>query len=191
MRLTPPTRPAPEMERLRDELTARRGGVRGPFQALVHSPRLCEHVEALSTYCMRDSALPPRLRELTLLIAARTFDAEHSWLAHVDKAVGAGVDRDALQRLAQGLEPAFARADEQILHRFSVRLLTDHFVDDDTYAAARAELGERALVDLVASLGTFATLAMVLNTFQVDRDSSKEPPFPDIRDFGHRIPPPA
>ncbi|MET9382231.1 carboxymuconolactone decarboxylase family protein [Streptomyces sp. NPDC002928] len=183
MRLTPLHDLTEEQTRLKAGLTARRGGVHGPFGALLHSPRPGELVEELSAYCSRASRLPERLRELALLVAARCFDAQHSWIAHVDKAVAAGVDRAALERLARGEEPRFARSDEELLHRFASQALLEHFVDDDTYAGALKEFGEPALVDLVISLGTFTTLALILNTFQVDLRPDREPPFPDVRGF--------
>ncbi|MCI3278894.1 neutral/alkaline non-lysosomal ceramidase N-terminal domain-containing protein [Streptomyces cylindrosporus] len=172
-----------EQARLRAAITDRRGAVRGPFEALLRSPVPGGLLEELSTYCARESALPERLRELALLVVARRFDAQHSWLAHVGKAVAAGVDPAALERLARDEPPGFGRADEAVLHRFAVQALTDHFVDDDTYAAALAEFGEQGLVDLVIALGTFTTLALVLNTFQVDLPPDREPPFPDVRGF--------
>ncbi|MFG2779202.1 carboxymuconolactone decarboxylase family protein [Streptomyces prunicolor] len=185
MRLGPLQELNADQAGFRDHLVAQRGGIHGPFEVLLRSPRLGDRMEALSTYCMRDSALPPRLRELTLLIAARRFDAQHSWNAHRGKAVAAGLDPTALDRLARDEDPRFDRADEEILHRFAVQALTAHFVDDDTYAAALAEFGEATLVDLTVSLGTFTTLALVLNTFQVDLQTDLEPPFPDVHGFQH------
>ncbi|MEU4659437.1 carboxymuconolactone decarboxylase family protein [Streptomyces sp. NPDC023723] len=157
--------------------------MRGPFEVLLYSPELGDRLEALSTSCMRDSALPPRLRELALLVTARRLDAQHSWLAHVDKGRAAGLGAEPLARLARGEEPGFDRRDEEVLYRFADQALTRHFVDDETYAAALAELGERALVDLVVALGTFATLALVLNTFQVDLPAGAGPAFPDVSGF--------
>jgi len=185
MRLGPLQELNADQAGFRDRLVAQRGGIHGPFEVLLRSPRLGDRMEALSTYCMRDSALSPRLRELTLLIAARRFDAQHSWNAHHSKAVAAGLDPAALDRLARDEDPGFSRADEEILHRLAVQALTAHFVDDDTYATALAEFGEPALVDLVVALGTFTTLALVLNTFQVDLPTDREPPFPDVRGFQH------
>ncbi|MDV9168948.1 carboxymuconolactone decarboxylase family protein [Streptomyces sp. W16] len=185
MRLAPLQELNADQSEFRDRLIAQRGGIHGPFEVLLRSPHLGDRMEALSTYCMRDSALPPNLRELTLLVAARRFDAQHSWNAHLGKAVAAGLDPSALDRLARGEDPRFDRADEAILHRFAVQALTVHFVDDETYAAALAEFGEAALVDLVVALGTFATLALVLNTFQVDLQPDREPPFPDVHAFQH------
>ncbi|MET7680410.1 carboxymuconolactone decarboxylase family protein [Streptomyces sp. NPDC005423] len=187
MRLSPLRDMNPAQARLRDRLVQRRGGVHGPFQVLVRSPGPGGRLEELSTSCMRDSALPPRLRELTLLTVARRLDAQHSWLAHVDKGREAGLDPAALDRLAHGREPGFTRHDERVLHRFADQALAEHFVDDVTYEAALAEFGEECLVDLVIALGTFTSLALILNTFQVDLEPDTAPPFPDVAGF-HRVP---
>lgn len=183
MRLGPLTELTPEQAELSARITSRRGGTRGPFLVWLRSPGLCDRVEALGAYCRFDSALPLRLRELSLLIAARHFDAQYSWNAHVGKAVDAGVDRDALLRLARGEAPEFPRADERVLHAFATEVLERHFVTDETFAAGLAEFGERGLVDLIGSLGNFSMLAMLLNTFQVDLQPDREPPFPDVRGF--------
>lgn len=187
MRLSPLDDLNTAQAEMRARLVERRGGVHGPFRVLLRSAETGGRLEELSTSCMRDSTLPPRLRELTLLIVARRLDAQHSWNAHVGKGRAAGLDAGALDRLARGEDPRFTRYDEEILHRFATQALVDHFVDDETYAAALAEFGERALVDLVIALGTFTALALVLNTFQVDLEPDAEAPFPDIAGF-RRVP---
>ncbi len=61
-------------------------------------------------------------------------------------------------------------------------ILRDHFVSDETFAAALGEFGEPGLVDLIGSLGNYSMLAMLLNTFQVDLQPV-EPPFRDVRGY--------
>ena len=184
MRLGPLGKLSPEQAELSERIAARRGGTRGPFLVWLRSPGLCDRVEALGAYCRYESALPPRLRELSLLIAARHFDAQYSWNAHVDKAIAAGVAADALDRLARKQQPRFDALDEDLLYRFATEVLSEHFVSDETFTAGLREFGERGLVDLIGSLGNFAMLAMLLNTFQVDLQPGREPPFPDVRGFG-------
>ena len=183
MRLGPLTELSPEQAELSARITARRGGTRGPFLVWLRSPQLCERVESLGAYCRFESALPLNLRELSLLIAARHFDAQYSWNAHIDKAVEAGVDRDAIGRLARGEKPGFPDPDAELLHRFATQVLEDHFVDDETFAAGLERFGDQGLVDLIGSLGNFSMLAMLLNTFQVDLQPDREPPFPDVRGY--------
>jgi 4-carboxymuconolactone decarboxylase len=182
MRLPALTELSARQKEISDRITARRGGTRGPFLVWLRSPELCERVEALGAYCRFESALDPRIRELSLLIAARQFDAQYSWNAHVGKAADLGVSREALAELAEGKEPRFARPDEEVAYRFSVEILRDHFVSDETFATALDEFGEAGLVDLIGSLGNYSMLAMLLNAFQVDLQAVP-PPFPDVRGY--------
>jgi 4-carboxymuconolactone decarboxylase len=182
MRLPALTELSPRQQEITDRISSRRGGTRGPFLVWLRSPELCEKVEALGAYCRFESSLDMRLRELSLLIAARHFDAQYSWNAHVGKAVDLGIDAESLRALAANEEPSFAGRDEQVMYQFSTEILREHFVSDETFAMALAEFGEQGLVDLIGSLGNFSMLAMLLNTFQVDLQAV-EPPFPDVRSY--------
>jgi 4-carboxymuconolactone decarboxylase len=186
MRLPALTTLSPRQQQINDRITSRRGGTRGPFLVWLRSPELCEKVEALGAYCRFESALDPRLRELSLLIAARHWDAQYSWNAHVGKAIELGVSREGLTALAENRAPRFTQRDEEIAYRFSTEILRDHFVSDATFALALDELGEQGVVDLIGSLGNFSMLAMLLNACQVDLQPV-EPPFPDVRGFA-RVP---
>jgi 4-carboxymuconolactone decarboxylase len=182
MRLPKLTDLSPRQQEISDRITSRRGGTRGPFLVWLRSPELCEKVEALGAYCRFESSLDPRLRELSLLIAARHWDAQYSWNAHVGKAADLGVPRDSLAALAEHREPHFTSKDEDIVYRFSSEILRDHFVSDATFAEALTELGEQGIVDLLGSLGNFSMLGMLLNACQVDLQDV-EPPFPDVRGY--------
>ena len=186
MRLPEVTTWSPRQQEISDRITARRGGTRGPFLVWLRSPELCEKVEALGAYCRFESALDPRLRELSLLIAARCFDAPYSWNAHVNKAADLGVPRESLGALAAGREPEFSQHDEQVVYDFATQILRDHFVTDEAFAAALDTLGEQGVVDLIGSLGNFSMLAMLLNACQVDLQDVP-PPFPDVRGYA-RVP---
>jgi 4-carboxymuconolactone decarboxylase len=186
MRLPKLTELSPRQQEVSDRISARRGGTRGPFLVWLRSPELAEKVEALGAYCRFESSLGPRLSELSLLIAARYHDAQYSWNAHVNKAIDAGVSADAVKALAARDEPRFTSRDEQVLYQFSREILHDHFVSDETFAAALAELGEAGLVDLIGCLGNFSMLAMLLNAFQVDLQDVP-PPYPDVHGFA-RVP---
>jgi 4-carboxymuconolactone decarboxylase len=174
---------SPRQREIAERIAGRRGAVRGPFQVWLHSPELCERVEALGAYARFESSLDLRLRELILLIAARHFDAQYSWNAHIDKAVDAGVSRAALEALAQGLVPGFEHRDEQVVYQFCIEVLTEHFVSDAVFEEARELLEPRGVVDIIGTLGNYSMLAMCLNTFQVDLQADREPPFPDVRGY--------
>lgn len=189
MRL-PQLKPEDMSERQRevaDRIAGRRGAVRGPFQVWLNSPEACDRVEALGAFLRFDSSLPLRLRELSLLLAARNWDAQYSWNAHVDKAVEAGIPRSAVDAIARREEPTFDQADDTVFYQFCQELLHDHFVTDGTFAQALEIFGPEGLVDTVASLGNFTMLGMCLNAFQVDLQADREPPYPEVRGYA-RIP---
>jgi 4-carboxymuconolactone decarboxylase len=178
-----PDEMSPRQREVGERIAGRRGAVRGPFQVWLHSPELCDRVEALGAFARFESSLPLRLRELSLLMAARNVDAQYSWNAHVDKAVEAGIPRDAVEAIAEGRTAEFEQPEDQAFYEFCRELLTEHFVSDETFAAALHHFGPQGLVDAVGSLGNFTMLGMCLNAFQVDLQEGRTPPFPDVRGF--------
>lgn len=169
---------SPRQKEVHDKIAGRRGRVGGPYPVWLHNPELCERAEALSAYARFESSLPLKLRELAILLTARFWDAQYSWSAHVDQAVAAGISREAVDAIAARREPHFEKPDEHIFYRFSMELLRDHYVSDATYKAAEQQFGTPGVIDIVASIGNFSMLAMLLNTFLVDL--KKPPPFADV-----------
>jgi 4-carboxymuconolactone decarboxylase len=178
---------SPEQKALSDRIAGKRGQTRGPFLMWLHSPGLGDKVEALGAYVRFESSLDLRLRELVLLVCARHFDAQYSWNAHVVKAADAGIDAEALQRLARKDPPAFAPRDEAVMYAFCTELLEEHFVSDETFAAALELFGNEGVVDIVGSMGNFSMLAFCLNAFEVDLQPDRSAPFADVGDY-RRVP---
>ncbi|GAA3442695.1 hypothetical protein [Planomonospora venezuelensis] len=121
-------------------------------------------------------------------MAARHWDAQYSWNAHVDKAVESGIPAEAVQAIAERREPVFDREEDTAFYRFCHEILEEHFVRDETFHEAEKHFGAQGLVDAVGSLGNFSMLGMCLNAFQVDLQPDRTPPFPDIRGYGRVTP---
>lgn len=179
----PPDAMTARQQEISARIAGRRGGVRGPFQVWIQSPELCDRVEALGAFVRFESSLPLRLRELSLLMAARHWDAQYSWNAHVAKAVEAGIPQAAVDAIARRQAPEFDDPQDEAFYQFCHELLERHFVTDQTFARARGFFGDQGLVDAVGSLGNFSMLGMCLNAFQVDLQADREPPFPDVRGY--------
>src|SRR5216683_1905915 len=115
----------PRQKELAARIAGKRGQVRGPFLVWLHSPELCDRVESLGAYVRFDCSLSEKLREFSILIAARFWDAQHSWNAHVDKAIAAGMNAEALQAIAERREPTFPARDEQVFYQFCMEVLEE------------------------------------------------------------------
>jgi 4-carboxymuconolactone decarboxylase len=184
-KLSPETMTTRQRE-LHDEIAGKRGKVGAPYQIWLNSPELCERVESLGAYLRWDSAMAPKYRELSLLIAARFFDAQYSWNAHAEAAVKEGIRPETLQAIAERREPDFNDDEERVFYTFAMEVLENHFVRQETFDAARRAFGLQGIVDIIGALGTFSMLAMLLNTFEVDLQPDRPPPYPDIRGYARR-----
>jgi 4-carboxymuconolactone decarboxylase len=170
----------PEQRTLSERIAGRRGGTRGPFLVWLRSPGLCDRVEALGAYVRFETVLPLKYRELGLILAARYWDAQYSWNAHAKKTVEAGIPAAAVEAIRTGHQPEFDDEDDALFYRFCVELLRDHFVSDETFAAALDRFGEESLVDTIGVLGNSSMLAMCLNAFSVDLPEGVDPPFGNV-----------
>ena len=155
----------------------------GPYLTWLHSPDLMDKVSPLSNYFRFDCNLPVKLREFGICVTARYWDAQYSWNAHVDKARAAGVPDEVIRDLAAGKKPSFTNDDERIYYTFAMEVLQNHFVSEKTFNEARQHFGEKALVDLIGSVGYFSMLQICLNASETDLQPGREPPFPDVRGY--------
>jgi 4-carboxymuconolactone decarboxylase len=140
-----------------------RGGVKGPFIALLRSPELMQRLGDVGEYLRFRNSLAKRISEFLMLIVSRHWTQQFEWAVHVPLALDAGVKRETLESLAAGRRPLAMAPDEAIAYDFSVELLTTKGASDATYQAALAQFGERGLVDMLGVLGYFTAVSMVLN----------------------------
>lgn len=140
-----------------------RGGVRGPFIALLRSPELMARLQKVGEYLRYGSALERRLAEFAMLIVSRHLTQQFEWQVHYPLAVEAGLAKDTADALGRGARPRGMRDDEATVYDFCTELLHTHGVAEDTYRAAVTRLGERGLIDLVGLAGYFTTVSLVMN----------------------------
>jgi 4-carboxymuconolactone decarboxylase len=166
---------AEEQKRVHDEILAGpRTHIAGPMNAWFRSPQLASLAQKLGAFCRFQTTLPPRLSEFAILVVARHWTAQIEWWAHQPLAVKAGIEEAATRAIADHREPSFDKEDERILYAFAKELVEKKEVSDQNYATALEEFGEQTLVELVAVLGYYTSVAMILNCFQEMPDG--EPP---------------
>jgi 4-carboxymuconolactone decarboxylase len=144
-----------------------RGGVRGPFNALLRSPELADRVQKVGEYLRFNSALPPRLNELAILINARFWGSRYEWYAHRPLAEKGGLAPAIADDIARSARPTGMQADETIVYEFCTALHTTHAVDDALFKRAVGALGERGVIDLIGVSGYYTLVSMVLNVADI------------------------
>lgn len=148
-----------------------RGGVRGPYLALLHHPALAERLQALGEHLRYGTGMPDAIVELAILVTARHWGCQYEWVAHERLARKAGLDPAIIAAVARGEVPATMSEDEATVHAFCHQALERGEPDAARYDAAVARFGRTGVLDLLALCGYYGLLAMVLNT--------ADPPLPD------------
>jgi 4-carboxymuconolactone decarboxylase len=152
-----------------------RGGVRGPFNVLLHSPKLADAVQSLGSYVRFECAVPWKLREMAILVTAKHWTAQYEWFAHEKIAREAGLDEGIIEAIRTGRKPPFTEDAEEVVWRFATELYEKRRVSDEVFAAAEKLFGVSGVVDLVGLMGHYNVIAMTLNAFDVEVPDGSRP----------------
>lgn len=145
----------------------RRGTVPANVEAWLRSPELAARAARLGEFVRYETALPPALSELAILVVARRWRAHYEWAVHAGEAARAGVTPPVIAAIAAGEAPVLDADAAAAVYGFARDLVTDGRVSDARYAAAVGALGEAGVVDLVAVVGYYTLVAFTLNAFEV------------------------
>src|ERR1700744_1395200 len=90
-------------------------GLRGPFNALLRSPALCDLVQRVGAYVRFGSSIPAPLNELAICMAGRKWGAQYEFYAHRRLGIDAGLKPALLDAVAAGHRPAEMGSAEAIV----------------------------------------------------------------------------
>ena len=171
----------PQQRALADEiLKVSSVGLGGPYNSMLRSPDMGERMFKLLDYLRFNTSVPRRLNEFAILIQARLWTSQVVWLAHYPLAIKEGVSEATAADLKANRRPASMKPDEAAVYDLCMEISTTHAVSDMTYRRAAQILSERQVVDLITTSGTYATLAMMMNTVQQGVPPGAAPPLPPL-----------
>lgn len=153
-------------------------GLQGPSGISFYSPKSSPHLAAASRYLRQESGITPRVREIALIITSRSMDNQFEWVAHEPEALKAGVPQAVIDvikfhRGTQGLDPTDA-----VVIDLGRAIWKDHKVPADLFARAKAIFGPNMLVDIVLLMGSHASTAALLTTFDMQLHKGARPLLP-------------
>ena len=157
-----------------------RGSLGGPFDIILRSPGMANGMISSYEHFRFHGRLDPRLKEFAILIVAREWTAQFEWYAHKPQAEKAGLSGAIIAELRLGKRPAALQADEAIVYDLVTSLLRDHAVGDAIFAKALGLLDEERLVDLIALVGEYMKVALILNVGRVGVPEGNELPLPPL-----------
>jgi 4-carboxymuconolactone decarboxylase len=142
-------------------------GLRGPFNALLRSPDLCDLVQRVGAHVRYASSIPLRLNEMAIIIVGRKWTAQYEFFAHRKLAIQAGLKSTICDAIATGARPNNMQDDEAEVYDFCSELLASGQVSDVNYARIKSRFGERGVIDLIGAVGYYSLVSMVLNVDRV------------------------
>lgn len=160
---------SPAQARVAQSIAGTRGGngARGPFNMWLRVPELADRMQRVGAYIRYEAGLDQKLVEFAICVTAKAWNAPYEWHAHAPLAVQAGLNPAHLAAIVAGQAPQGLDTAERLTHRIATALAADGALDDALFAAAMAELGEAALVELVLTCGYYTAVAFTLNVARV------------------------
>ncbi len=165
-----------------EDLLNSEGGMSGPFNAWLRSPVLGEAVQRVGETVRFESALPPQLRELAILIVAAKWKAQYEWWAHEKIARREDLDERIIGDVKAEIYPDFSNPTEAVVYNFTRQLLDEHRVSTHLYDEAVELLGEVGVVELVILIGYYTLVSMTLNVFEVQIPVGEQMPFVQVEE---------
>jgi 4-carboxymuconolactone decarboxylase len=156
-------------------VAGRRGSVPANVLVWLRSPDLAARAQKLGELVRYDTSLKPRHSELAILVTAKRWHAQYEWAVHASEALKAGLPDALVEAIRTGAAPVFAEPADRVVYEFASAVATDGRVTDEQYRSAILDLGERAVVELVALLGYYTMVAFTLNVFEIPAPGGGRP----------------
>lgn len=147
------------------------------FRLLLRRPRLAKGVADLLLALLGSDALEARRRELVIMRVAWVTGSDYEWSQHWRIATGSGVPPEDLLAVRDWRSAAFDDVDRAVLGAVD-DALAGRTPSPQDLARLRAALGDDATIDLVAAIGAWSMVSLLLRAFEVglEPDFSSWPP---------------
>ena len=160
----------------------RGGQVSNIFTTLANNPKLMEkYSSGFVTYIARESTLPAREREILILRIGWLCRSEYEFGQHTLLGKRDGLTDEEIKRITEGPKAPGWNPFDATLLRAVDELYYDAFITDATWNALAKRYNQQQLMDVVATVGQYNLVSMLLNSFGVQLDEGV-PGFPKGKD---------
>lgn len=150
-------------------------GLGGPFSVWLRMPAIGPKIIDLFVTHRHQGKLEKRLFELMTLVVIRHWSAQFAWWAHGRRARELGIAPEIVEAIRSRQTPTVTRDDEKVVFDVTNEIMTKQQLSDQTYARAKALLGEGVLIELIFAIGFYNMVGITLASFQVDTPDGSKP----------------
>ena len=157
----------PEAKPLVERIVAERGGVLHLYQMLLHSPPVASGWLNYLTAIRQQSTLPGGLRELVIMRIAVLNGAPYEAEQHAPIALREGVSQVQLDDLDNWQQSKSYDATQRAVLAYTDAMTKDIHVSPEVFAAVKAVMTDRLLVELTATVGAYTMVSRFLEALQI------------------------
>ncbi len=157
----------PEAKPLVERIVAERGGVLHLYQMLLHSPPVASGWLNYLTAIRQQSTLPGGLRELVIMRIAVLNGAPYEAEQHAPIALREGVLQVQLDDLDNWQQSKSYDATQRAVLAYTDAMTKDIHVSPEVFAAVKAVMTDRLLVELTATVGAYNMVSRFLEALQI------------------------
>jgi 4-carboxymuconolactone decarboxylase len=163
----------PAQKVIADRALAGRGTI-GIFNIQLRSPELSEAMRGIFGG-RTEPLLSNRQNELAILLTGRFWSTQYEWAVHHRVAAQAGLSEDTISAIREGRRPIMLQPDEAAIYNLITQLLNTRQVSDLYFDTAKEHLGEKRIVDLIALVGFYQTVSMMMNVDRFPLGANQKP----------------
>ncbi len=157
----------PEAKPLVDRIVAERGNILHLYQMLLHSPPVASGWLNYLTSIRQLSTLPASLRELVIMRVAVINGAPYEAEQHGPIALREGVTQAQLDELNTWESSDKFDATQRAVLAYTDAMTKTIQVPEVVFAAVKAVLSDRLLVELTATVGAYNMVSRFLEALQI------------------------
>jgi alkylhydroperoxidase family enzyme len=143
------------------------GALMGPWNPWLQTPRLGSAVWELTKAMSMGATLPPKVREIAILVTGAHFGSAYEIYAHIAVAEKQGQSEARLATLITGSRPSDLSAEEAVAYDVTFSLVNGGTLPEPAYRLAVQTFGQEGTNELIFLIGLYCMVSMTLNGFNV------------------------
>lgn len=143
-------------------------GALNVYRTMAHNPALLNAWAPLRHHIVKSSALTPQQSEVVILRTGHHMGAAYEWAHHVVRGRAVGLSDARIASLRGAL--ADMQPEDATLARAVDETCADHRLSPDTQTALVALVGAHGMFDVIATVGFYTVLGVILNSFDTPID---------------------
>ncbi|MDR6376158.1 carboxymuconolactone decarboxylase family protein [Paraburkholderia caledonica] len=143
------------------------GALLGPFNPMLHSPRLGAAAWALTTALSQKSVLPKACKEIAILVTGMRYQAAYEIYAHVAVGRLVGLSELKITALCCGMLPPHMSEQETVAYQVARALASSGPLPRPIFDASIRVFGKEGTAELVFLIGNYSLVSVLLNAYDI------------------------